>query len=259
MTEVLVPCAILVALSMTITWAISLRARDASIVDPAWGLNVLLVAVLAYWIGDPQGARGAMLLAVSVVYGMRLFLHLSFRKEREPGEDRRYARWREKLPWFPVSSLVLIFYGQGVVLLLVTVPILLTMSDETQPPLGVVGIVGLAIWCVGFAFEAIADAQLAHFLAEPANRGQVMDRGLWRYSRHPNYFGEACMWWGVFVLSLGVDQAILGLVSPVLMTFLLLRVSGVRLLEKDIGSRRPGYAEYTRRTSAFFPLPPKDR
>lgn len=257
MAEVLIPCAILIALVMTVTWIVSLVVHDASIVDPVWGLTFVLVTALAYWVGDPPGGRGLLLLAIVAIWGMRLFLYLTWRKDSEPGEDRRYAHWRERLPAFRFTSLFVVFLGQGVLLWIVALPVMLAMGNDSPDRVLPLAIAGTALWAVGVSFEAVGDFQLARFKRDPANRGKVMDRGLWRYTRHPNYFGDTCVWWGIFLVCLEVRDAWPGIVGPIIMTFLLLRVSGVSLLEKSITSRRPGYAEYQRRTSAFLPRRPR--
>lgn len=257
MTEVFVPCAILIALVMVMIWIVSLVVRDASIVDPVWGLTFVLVTALAYWVGDPPGGRGLLLLALVTIWGLRLFLYLTWRKEHEPGEDKRYAAWRKRIPAFGFTSLFVVFLAQGVLLWIVALPVMLAMGDASADRAYPLAIAGTLLWAVGVFFEAVGDAQLARFKRDPANTGKVMDRGLWRYTRHPNYFGDTCVWWGIFLVCLEVPDALPGIIGPILMTLLLLRVSGVSLLEKTISSRRPGYDDYKRRTSAFFPLPPK--
>ena len=138
-----------------------------------------------------------------------------------------------------------------------TLPVQLAATAEAPASFGPLAYLGVAVWFVGLLFETLGDAQLARFKANPDNAGRVMDQGLWRYTRHPNYFGDFCVWWGIFLIAAETAAARWGIVGPALMTFLLLRVSGVAMLEKTIGKRRPGYEEYVRRTSAFFPRPPK--
>lgn len=259
MAEVFVPCAILIAIVMGVTWTVSVLVRDVSIVDPVWGLTFVLVAALAYWVGDPPGSRGLHLLLLVAIWGMRLFVYLAWRKEQEPGEDRRYVRMRQRIPAFTFTSLFVVFLAQGVLLWIVALPVMLAMGDPSGARVWPLAIGGTLLWAIGVTFEAVGDRQLARFKADPANKGAVMDRGLWRYTRHPNYFGDACVWWGIFLVCLEVPDAWRGVIGPLLMTILLLRVSGVALLERSIGSRRSGYAEYARRTSAFIPRPPRSR
>jgi len=184
-------------------------------------------------------------------------LHIA-RRNWGKGEDFRYqgfrARWGGRFWWV---SLFTVFLLQAVLLFAVSLPIQAAGAGETPASLGVFDWLGAGLWLLGFAFETVGDAQLARFKADPASRGRVMDRGLWRYTRHPNYFGDAVLWWGIGLIALAVPWGWLALVGPGLMTFLLVRVSGVAMLEKTIAERRPGYAEYVRRTSGFVPLPPK--
>jgi steroid 5-alpha reductase family enzyme len=157
---------------------------------------------------------------------------------------------------FPLASLFTVFLLQGALMWVVSLPLQAGAARGASAPLGLLDAAGVTVFAVGLAFEALGDAQLARFLADPAHRGQVMQSGLWRYTRHPNYFGDALVWWGLGLVAAAAGAA-WSLVGPALMTFLLVRVSGVSLLEKDIGERRPGYAEYVRRTSAFLPRPPR--
>jgi steroid 5-alpha reductase family enzyme len=188
------------------------------------------------------------------LWAARLGWHL-FRRNRREGEDPRYARWREEHGqafWW--VSLFKVFWLQAGILWVVAWPLLVSVT--ASEPTGWVALGGAAVFLSGFLTEAVADAQLRAFRADPANQGEVLDTGLWRYSRHPNYFGNAVLWWGLWLLA--VDAGGWWTVfSPVVMTFLLLKVSGVSLLEEDIEERRPAYAEYVRRTSAFVPMPPK--
>jgi steroid 5-alpha reductase family enzyme len=188
------------------------------------------------------------------VWALRLSGYITWRNHGEP-EDRRYQAIRAaNEPGFAWKSFFIVFALQGVLAAIVATPIVVGIGSPA--PLNAVDGIGLALWALGFAFETIGDWQLARFKSDPANRGRVMDAGLWRYTRHPNYFGEATLWWGYYVVALAAGGG-WTIFSPLLMTFLLLKVSGVRLLEKDIGERRPAYADYVARTNAFFPGPRK--
>ena len=237
-------------------WLVSLPKRDASIVDPLWPMVFVAVAWSVWLWGDGAGGgrTGLMLLLVSA-WGVRLGAHLTGRKWGEP-EDFRYQAMRRRLRPFWLWSILVVFVLQGVLAVVVALPVQAVLGDPGPSPLRWLDWTGAAVWAVGFGFEAVSDEQLRRFKADPANRGQVMDRGLWRYSRHPNYFGDAVVWWGIYLVAAaaGMWWTIAG---PLVMTFLLLRVSGVALLERSIGKRRPGYAEYAARTSAFIPLPPR--
>lgn len=235
-------------------WLISLLKRDVSIVDSLWSLMFLLAA-LTYTITLPEtGPRAAIVLILVAIWAVRLSVYITWRNWGE-GEDRRYQKIRaNNEPNFELKSLFIVFLLQGVIAWVVSLPLLVAAASTA--PLGLVDYAGIALWVVGMVFEAGGDFQLARFKSDPDNQGKVMDRGLWRYTRHPNYFGNACLWWGFGLIALAAG-AWWALVSPVIMTFLLLKVSGVSLLEEDIGDRRPKYADYVERTSAFFPLPPK--
>jgi steroid 5-alpha reductase family enzyme len=190
------------------------------------------------------------------IWGLRLAGHIAIRKVRHGGEDPRYAAMRRRAPNFVLVSFYKVFLLQAVLAWIVALPLMGTAAstDLTHGPLLTVG---AALWLVGFVFEAVGDLQLSLFKADPANQGRVMDRGLWRYTRHPNYFGDFCVWWGLYAIALDAG-AWWSIVSPLVMTLLLTRVSGKDLLEKSM-SKRPGYHEYVERTSGFFPLPPRSR
>ena len=197
-----------------------------------------------------------MLVVLTSVWGLRLALHIGTRWRKKKEEDRRYqamrANWGER---FPVVSLFTVFLLQGALLWAVSLPVQAGAALGGERPLGLLDLAGVLVFAVGLAFEAVGDAQLSRFLSDPASRGRVMETGLWRYTRHPNYFGDALVWWGLGLVG-AASGAWWSLLGPALMTFLLVRVSGVSLLEKDIAGRRPEYVAYIRRTSAFLPLPP---
>lgn len=234
-----------------LAWAASLWRRDASLVDRFWSWLVLCPAIAwAVQLGD-IGPVGWGMLALGLLWAARLSLFISWRNWGH-GEDRRYAAIRQRNePGFGFKSLYLVFGLQAVLGGLVALPLL--AGIDSREPWHWLTTLGALVALSGIGCEALADAQLARFRSEPANRGRVMASGLWRYSRHPNYFGEACVWWGLWLMA----PAWWALVSPLLMSFLLLRVSGVALLEQDIGNRRPEYAHYLATTNAFIPGPPR--
>lgn len=239
-----------------LTWLVSLVQRDASLADRIWPL-MIAGAGWAYALVLPaMGPRALAVLALASLWALRLALFIHWRNHGQ-GEDRRYQALRARHgPHFGAKSLWLVFGLQAVLAWLVSAPLL---AARTAPAtFSASAVAGLALALCGLVYEAVADAQLARFRRDPAQRGQVMDRGLWRNSRHPNYFGEACVWWGLWlaVADAGLPGA-LALVSPLLMTWLLLRVSGVRLLEHDMAERRPAYRDYIARTPAFVPGPRK--
>ncbi len=243
--------AVAVALT-TATWLWSLRRHDVSIVDVAWApLFAAMAWVYAHGAGA-SSAGGRLLLLLVTLWAARLALHIGWRN-RGHGEDRRYQAIRARnQPHFAVKSLYLVFWLQAVLAWVISLP--LHAALLAGAPLGALHALGVALWSLGLIFEAGGDWQLARFRADPANRGRVMDRGLWRYTRHPNYFGDFCVWWGFYAFALAAG-AWWSLPGPLLMSVLLMRVSGVTLLESDIAERRPEYAAYRRRTNAFFPGP----
>lgn len=235
-------------------WGWSLFRRDVSVVDIWWGPFFLFLAAWFRLRGPEPDRFQLVALAAVALWALRLALHIAVRSRGE-GEDRRYAAMRAAHgPRFPWVSLGTVFLLQSTLATLLAAPLLAVQSSTGVSP--ALFTVGLLLWLAGFAWEAVADAQLLAFRRNPANAGKVLDRGLWRFSRHPNYFGEAILWWGYGAMGLAAG-APWTLFAPAVMTWLLLRVSGVTLLEKTIGSRRPEYAEYVRRTSAFLPLPPR--
>ena len=241
----------------TLLWLLGLRLRDTSIVDTFWGPFFLLQAAL-YAVLLPGGFEGRRLVVLPLVavWSIRLATHISARHAGR-GEDRRYARWREQhgASW-PVRSLLQVFWLQALLAWVVGWPLLVAMGSSAG--WSWLDLLGLGLWGIGFVFEAVGDHQLTAFLRDPANRGRTMRSGLWRYTRHPNYFGDAAQWWGLWLLAASAGGW-WTVFAPIVMTVLLVRVSGVGLLERTIAERREGYDEYLRTTSAFIPLPPRDR
>jgi len=243
--------------AMTMVWLLSLKLRDASVVDVFWGLGIVLITWLTVVQANGFEGRRLLLAGLVTVWGLRLALHILWRR-RGHGEDRRYAAMRAtRGAAFWWQSLFTIFLLQGFLQWLISLGVQLGIAAATPPRWTAWDLAGAALWTAGFLFETVGDAQLARFKRDPANRGQVMDRGLWRYTRHPNYFGEAVMWWGLFLIVLPTPYGPWTVLCPTLMTFFLLRVSGVILLEQDLIARRSGYREYIARTSAFVPWPPR--
>ena len=252
----LAACAALVTVYMTAWFAIALVKKDNSIADIAWGLGFVIVAFVTFLRRDSVFIP-LLVTALVAVWGSRLAIHILLRN-RKRGEDPRYAEWRRK--WgrsFFWRSYLQVFLLQGLFLLVISSPVILVNTDRTYPYTDRgLWLAGFLLWCVGFLFEAVGDAQLARFKRDPGNRGKIMDKGLWRYSRHPNYFGESLMWWGIFLVALEVPYGWTTIVSPVLVTFLLVRVSGIPMLEKKYAGNAE-FQAYARRTSAFVPWFPK--
>jgi len=253
MDEIVVSGLATIVLLMFAAWLLSLRLRNVAIVDVFWGIAIAGAGLT--WLSseaDP-GARGALAVLLAALWAARLALHILWRSRGKP-EDRRYRVIRARNePNFAFKSLYLVFGLQAVLASIVAMPLLgATLSTE---PLGALDFAGAGVWLGGFVLQGTADFQLARFQKRPDADRAVMDRGVWRYSRHPNYFGEFLMWWGIWLIATA-GGAWWTCVGPLLLTFLLLRVSGVALTEKDIASRRPEYQDYLRRTSAFLPWPP---
>jgi steroid 5-alpha reductase family enzyme len=246
-----------VLIYMAAVWLLSLALRDASIVDSFWGLGFALLAVVYFVVTDGFVGRKILITTLVVVWGLRLSLHI-LRRNWGRGEDYRYRAFREKAGsnfWW--VSLFQVFLLQGVLLWLISAPVLAAQFYGSPDELTAIDILGALVWGVGFFFEAVGDWQLASFKADPANKGKVMQSGLWRYTRHPNYFGDATVWWGHFVIAAGTVDGLWTIFSPVLMTVLLLRVSGVALLEKAQVQTKPQYRAYVESTSAFLPWFPR--
>ena len=240
---------------MLVLWLVSLRRQDASVVDAWWGPGLALLGWTAVATAGPS-PRGLLLAALASAWGLRLGVHL-LRRWRAHGEDRRYAAMRAAHgPRFRWVSLGTVFLLQWALQWVVALPLQAGAALGGGAPLGPLDALGAVVFGAGLAFEALADAQLKRFLADPASRGRVMDRGLWAWSRHPNYFGDFTAWWGLGLVALGAG-AWWALLGPAALSLLLLRVSGVKLLERSIGDRRPGYSDYAARTNAFFPRPPR--
>jgi len=253
--------ALAIAVVMITTWVVSLFLKNASIVDPIWSLGFVVVGWVSFFAmrDNVDALRTGVLLALVTIWGVRLSLHL-FLRNTGHGEDFRYKAMRKKHGQkFWLVSLGTVFVFQGVLMWIVSLPLQFGIGTSSKTSWWLVPLIlGVIVWLVGFAFESIGDAQLRAFKADPNSAGQVMDRGLWRYTRHPNYFGDACVWWGIALVALGAGGwAWLGIIGPLVMTTLLRRVSGVTLLEKSLVKRRPGYEDYVRRTSPFVPRPPR--
>jgi steroid 5-alpha reductase family enzyme len=246
-----------VALAMLGLWLASLALRNASIVDVWWGPGFAAIAAIAFCAAPAPGARGALILSLTSLWGLRLGAYLLWRNAGA-GEDPRYAAMRRRHgAAFPLRSLATVFGLQGALQWGVSLPLQVAMLRPGAPALGGLDALGAALFGVGLFFEAVGDLQLARFKADPSSRGRVMDRGLWRYTRHPNYFGDFLVWWGLFAIAASTPLGPWTFASPIVMSVLLMRVSGVPLLERSLARTRPGYREYQERTPAFFPRLPR--
>jgi steroid 5-alpha reductase family enzyme len=238
-----------------LTWIVSVKKQDASIVDSIWSLMFLFASIIYLLSADTYTSQQILVFTLVTIWALRLSVYITWRNWGK-SEDSRYQDIRARYsPNFALKSLFIIFTFQAILAWLISLPLWFVFSYPVT--FGLINTMGLVLWFIGIFFEAVGDAQLAKFRKSGLDqKKEVMDRGLWRYTRHPNYFGEACIWWGyyLFALSAGGWWTI---IAPVLMTWLLLKFSGVALLEKDIVHRRPAYQDYIQRTSAFFPWPPK--
>jgi steroid 5-alpha reductase family enzyme len=243
-------------LSMTLLWLMSLALRNASIIDTFWGIGFAIIAWIAFTL-TPQGylLRKQLVVGLVTIWGLRLALHIGTRNRGKP-EDFRYAKWREgNGPRWWWLSFFQVFLLQGFLMWLISTSIVAAQTSGFPAILTPLDMIGASLWTVGLLIESIGDFQLRRFRADPSNRGKLLTTGLWRFTRHPNYFGEAVVWWGLYVIALAAGFW-WTVFSPILMTFLLTQVSGVAMLERTMRTK-PGYDEYARRTSAFVPWFPR--
>lgn len=240
---------------VTILFIIAVIIKDNSIADIAWGTGFIIASVSVLLYHGAFGTRNLLVTALIVIWGSRLSIRI-FRRNRGKGEDWRYKRWREE--WgstFYPRSYLQVFMLQGVLLLVNVSPVMIINAYPAHI-WAWTDTAGLCLWLTGFYFESVGDWQLDRFVRNEANRGKIIQEGLWRYSRHPNYFGEITMWWGMFIIALGSPYGIFGVVGPILITYLIVFVSGIPLAEKAIEGL-PGFEEYKKRTSVLIPMPPR--
>lgn len=260
MAEILLFNALAICGLMVLVWLLSLPLKDASIVDMFWGLGFILVAWTSWWHAPGDPTRKLLIAVLITIWGLRLSGYIAWRNIGH-GEDPRYQAMRQKAGRrFPLLSLVRVFLLQGVVMWVVSLPVQAGQIPESPAAFTWLDFVGIGVWFVGVFFEAVGDFQLARFKANPENQGQVMDRGLWRYTRHPNYFGDFLMWWGIYLIALAASplRTWWSGIGPAIMSFFLMRVSGVTLLETSLKqSKGPAYERYIKQTNAFFPGPPR--
>ncbi len=228
--------------------------KDNSIVDIGWGFGFVLAVWYAFIMSSFSTVNLIVVLLVSL-WGVRLGLHILRRKWGKE-EDFRYQKWRQNWNNFYLRSFLQIFMLQGALLFIIVYPSVKIIAEDVDS-VGILGLAGIAVWATGFLIEMIADRQLRKFIEERSGSEEIMDRGLWKYSRHPNYFGESVVWWGIFLLALDTVGGVLIIASPLLITFLVRFVSGVPLLEKRYEDHE-NYQKYAEKTSIFFPLPPSD-
>ena len=261
--------AVIVFGALTLLWALSVALKDASLVDIFWGFGFLLVATASLYIVPEKTDYLILLAALPIIWGLRLTLYLA-KRNLGHGEDKRYIAMKKRAEKKGMSektwrlrSLFTIYWGQGLLIMIVSAPIWLAMATgQNIEKIGILAYLGTALWLIGFLFEAVGDWQLATFLKAnknyegPIENKPVLDKGLWKYTRHPNYFGNACMWWGIWLIACQAPYGWAAIIGPIIMTLLLTKVSGRDLLERDM-KRRKTYQDYITRTSSFFPRPPK--
>ncbi|MEV6087490.1 DUF1295 domain-containing protein [Streptomyces parvulus] len=247
---------------MLVTFAVAVRKGVHRVVDAAWGMGFAAVAVatsaVAAAAGEGDAVRQVLVTVLTVVWGLRLAVHIG-RRGRGHGEDPRYDAMLAKAPGNRnLYALRMVYLLQGALVWLVSLPV--QAAAYGSGPVTLLAWTGTAVWAAGLVFEAVGDAQLARFKADPAHQGRIMDRGLWSWTRHPNYFGDFLVWWGLFLVACdaGTAAAAVSVVSPLVMTYLLIGGSGKRLLERRMADR-PGWSAYAARTSGFFPRPPRRR
>lgn len=261
MTQMLLINFLVLMATIVLLWLISIRLQDVSFVDGYWAFGMVIMAALAYVQTDGSPARKALLLGLTSLWGVRLALHLFTRWRRE-GVDPRYARilggLMDKKGWsFAKASLIQVFLLQAPLLFFVCLPAQVGQVASEPAELGWLAWIGAAVALIGILFESIGDWQLRRFREDPASKGKVLDTGLWRYTRHPNYFGDTCTWWGIWLIAAETGPGRWTIVGPIVLTFLLMKWSGVPLLEKGLKKNRPGYEDYLRKTPSFFPWFPK--
>lgn len=240
---------------MSLWFLFSLVKKRNDFADVAWGLGFVLVAWVSFFLTNGFSARGLVVCVLVSVWGLRLAWHIYLRN-RGKAEDYRYLSMRQEWgAWFYLRSYLQVYILQGFLLFLIALPVL-WINKETSSPLGWLDLLGLLVWLFGFYFEVVGDAELARFIKNPENKGKILQSGLWSYTRHPNYFGEVTLWWGIWLLALSVSGGILAIVGPLTITFLILKVSGIPMLEKKMEGK-PEFAEYKRKVSVFVPWPPR--
>ncbi len=240
---------------MSLWFIFSLIKKRNDVADVAWGLGFVLMTWTSFFLNGDFGARGLLVGVLVSIWGLRLAWHIHARNHGKT-EDYRYLAWRKEWgKWFYLRSYFQVYILQGVLLFLIAVPLFI-INKNVGVELGLLDFAGVMVWIIGFCFESVGDAQLAKFISDPTNKGKLMKSGLWAYTRHPNYFGEVTQWWGIWLVALSVTNGWFGIIGPITITFLILKVSGVPMLEKKM-AENPDFAEYKRQTSVFIPMLPR--
>lgn len=252
MNNVYLISALYIFIFMNFMYLLALRLKDNSIVDIGWGIGFIIVSLAMLFDRGTFYPRQLLITALVILWGLRLALYI-FMRNKGKGEDFRYKQWRNEwgktIYW---RSYLQVFMLQGAIMFVIALP-LMQVNASNSSELLPADFIGAAVWLIGFLFEAVGDGQMMRFKNNPANKGKIMRYGLWKYTRHPNYFGEALLWWGIFIIAAGAGNIFISVISPVALTYLLLRVSGVAMLEKKY-TGNPEYDEYIRTTSSFVPM-----
>jgi steroid 5-alpha reductase family enzyme len=239
---------------MSVWFIIAQTGKRNDVADVAWGTGFIVTAVTSMILSKSVSPRGYLVLLLVLFWGIRLAVHIHMRNRGKP-EDRRYKKWREE--WGKhgvIRAYVQVFVLQGLLMVIISLPVTHVILFG-QTSLSIIDLLGILVWMTGYAFEVIGDYQLLQYKKDPSSRGKIMKTGLWRYTRHPNYFGEVTLWWGMYVIAFSVSNGWMTIAGPLTITFLILKVSGIPLLEEKYKDN-PEFQTYKRRTSAFFPLPP---
>ncbi len=246
---------LLVLVYMTFWFLVSVVKKRNDIADVAWGLGFLLIAVVSFYRGGIAWDRGFLVTFLVALWAFRLSFHIYLRN-RGKKEDYRYKKWRESWgKYFFLRSFLQVYLLQGFLMLVIASPIIV-VNIYRNGSFFWLDLLGLLVWAIGFFFETIGDWQLSRFIANPLNKGKIMQSGLWKYTRHPNYFGEVAQWWGLWIIALSVPFGYLSIIGPLVITILILKISGIPLLEKKM-EENPEFQGYKKRVSVFFPAPPK--
>ncbi|MEI5908482.1 DUF1295 domain-containing protein [Bacillus spongiae] len=250
---------ICVVIYMTLFWVVAQLKKDLSIVDIAWGGGFVVIAIVLLFFTKEYTSRQMIVTSLVCIWGFRLSIYLYLRN-KNTGEDYRYKnmrkRWIEQGKSVALTSYIRVYMSQGVAMLLLSFPIVAVNAWDTGSSLGLWDYIGVMVWTLGFLFEVVADKQLSNFKKDPRNKGKIITSGVWKYSRHPNYFGESVLWWGVFLIVSSVTFGWTTIIAPVALTFLLVKVTGVPPLERKY-MQKPEFREYAKRTSMFIPWFPK--
>jgi len=241
---------------MTFWFIVSLILKRNDVADIGWGLGFVLLSLVAFFISEKSGNRAILVNFLVTLWGIRLATHVYLRNKGKE-EDYRYKKWRKDWgKWFYLRSYLQVYLLQGLFLFLISLPVLIINKNPGEI-FNLLDLLGVLIWVIGFYFEVVGDHQLKEFIKNRKNKGKIMEEGLWKYTRHPNYFGEVLGWWGIWIIALSVPFGLWTIVGPIVITFLILKVSGIPMLEKRL-EQKPGFEEYKKRVSKFIPLPPKD-